>query len=177
MFMIKLIVATGLNGEIGKGNTLLWHLPKDLALFKKKTFDDAVIMGNSTYMSLPMYPMSLPDRESIVLSTEKREDFSFGQDDEIMFYSNIETLVQHITYGQKRYPEYVDWIIGGASIYRQLEHLVDEIHVTEVQANYPEADKFYSPNLEGFTEDVSQRVNVSSEDLKAAVKVYIRDNK
>ena len=32
---LSLIVAIGENGEIGKNNELLWHLPNDLKRFKK----------------------------------------------------------------------------------------------------------------------------------------------
>ena len=159
--MIKLIVAYGLNGEIGKGDTLLWHLPKDLTLFKEKTLASIVVMGHSTFKGLPTYPKGLPHRYNEVVTNK-------------ITGSMYTTLTQWIEqpYGE----EDEVWIIGGASIYKQLEHLAEEIHVTEVQANCPEADTFYKPNLEGFTEDVSQRVDVSSEDLKAVAKVYIKNS-
>ena len=33
---LKMIVATGLNFEIGVDNRLLWHLPEDMKYFKEQ---------------------------------------------------------------------------------------------------------------------------------------------
>ena len=58
--MLKIIVATGKNREIGKENKLLWHLPEDLKHFKNLTKNSTVIMGYNTYLSIgrPL-PLSL----------------------------------------------------------------------------------------------------------------------
>ena len=43
--MITIIAAIGINGELGKDNDLIWHLPNDLKRFKKITIGHHVIMG------------------------------------------------------------------------------------------------------------------------------------
>ncbi|HRG53352.1 MAG TPA: dihydrofolate reductase, partial [Bacteroidia bacterium] len=42
---ISLIVAAGLNNEIGKNNTLIWHMPADMKFFKEKTTGHCIITG------------------------------------------------------------------------------------------------------------------------------------
>jgi dihydrofolate reductase len=43
--ILSIVVATGINGEIGKDNKLLWHLPADLKYFKNLTSGHPIIMG------------------------------------------------------------------------------------------------------------------------------------
>ena len=50
--MITIVVAMGLDNEIGADNQLLWHLPKDLKYFKETTTDHPIIMGRKTYESI-----------------------------------------------------------------------------------------------------------------------------
>jgi dihydrofolate reductase len=50
---IHLIYARAANGVIGANNTLPWHLPEDLAHFKRTTMGSPVIMGRKTWDSLP----------------------------------------------------------------------------------------------------------------------------
>ena len=65
--MITIVVAVGKNSEIGKGNQLLWHLPKDLKHFKEITNGHPVIMGRKTYDSIGKLYLTVP----ILLLREK----------------------------------------------------------------------------------------------------------
>ena len=47
-----LIAAMTTRGVIGCNNRLPWHLPEDMAHFKKTTMGHAVIMGRKTYQSI-----------------------------------------------------------------------------------------------------------------------------
>jgi len=58
--MIKMIWAMDENWLIGKDNLLPWHYPKDLAYFKNLTKDEAVLMGDMTYLSLKSYYKTKP---------------------------------------------------------------------------------------------------------------------
>jgi dihydrofolate reductase len=55
--MLTLIVARARNGAIGKGNTIPWHAPEDLAAFQRETTGGALIMGRRTWESLPFRPL------------------------------------------------------------------------------------------------------------------------
>lgn len=51
--MIYMIGCMNLFHYIGKNNELLYHIPKDLAFFKKKTLNRVIVMGRKTFESLP----------------------------------------------------------------------------------------------------------------------------
>ena len=61
-----LIVAIADNRGIGVKGELPWHIAEDLKYFKKVTHGYPVIMGRTTYFSLPFRP--LKGRKNIVLN-------------------------------------------------------------------------------------------------------------
>ena len=63
---LHLIYARAANGVIGVNNTLPWHLPEDLAHFKRHTLGCPVIMGRKTWDSLPPKFRPLPGRLNLV---------------------------------------------------------------------------------------------------------------
>ena len=69
-----LVFARAQNGVIGQNGRLPWHIPADLAHFKRLTMGTPMIMGRATYDSLPGV---LPGRRHIVLTRD--EDWS-GED-------------------------------------------------------------------------------------------------
>ena len=171
--MIKLIVAHGINGEIGGDNKLLWSLPKDLKMFKEKTLDSSLLFGRKTRESLPSYPKGLPNRVTLVATSTPFKDIDCEDTKSTVMSLSKSELGGYLRL-EKRYDSGL-WFAGGKGIYEAFEHLADEIHVTEVDGSFPEADTFYKPNLTGYTEDLSQRVDVSSDTLKATAKVFIKD--
>lgn len=64
---ISLIVAMSRNRAIGRDGQLPWHLPGDLAFFKKMTRGKPLIMGRKTCQSLGK---PLPGRRNIVLTRD-----------------------------------------------------------------------------------------------------------
>ncbi len=114
---MQLIVATGLNGEIGKDNSLLWYLPEDLKHFKMMTLGKNVIVGRKTYESIPQSVIAKNDRNWIVISLNDKYTNQF---------TNAEIIVA-----------------GGEMIYNLFEDDVDVIYRTVVHSSYPDADAFY----------------------------------
>ena len=49
---LKLIYARSANGVIGLNNQMPWHLPEDLAHFKRTTLGCPVLMGRKTWESI-----------------------------------------------------------------------------------------------------------------------------
>ena len=65
---ICLIYAQAANAVIGKDGTMPWHLPEDLAHFRQRTQGCAVVMGRTTWDSLPERFRPLPGRTNIVVT-------------------------------------------------------------------------------------------------------------
>lgn len=70
------IWAQSLDGIIGDGAGMPWHLPEDLKHFKETTLGSPIIMGRRTWESLPVKP--LPGRKNIVLSSREDDEWSDG---------------------------------------------------------------------------------------------------
>ena len=61
------IAAVAENGVIGRGNSLPWHLPEDLAHFRTVTMGHPVVMGRRTHEAIGR---TLDGRLNIVLSRD-----------------------------------------------------------------------------------------------------------
>ena len=127
--MITLVVAMGLNREIGIDNQLPWHLPKDLKHFKEITSGHPIIMGRKTYESIGK---PLPNRTNIVIS-RKKDWFEEG----ILIVGSIKEAIK---FGQKIDEDI--FIIGGGNIFEQTMDIADKLEVTEIKTNI-EADTFF----------------------------------
>lgn len=65
--MISLIVAMSQNRVIGKENGMPWHIPGELARFKKITSGHSIIMGRKTFESIGRV---LPNRLNIIITCD-----------------------------------------------------------------------------------------------------------
>lgn len=130
---MKLIVAIGKDGAIGKGGNLIWRLPDDLRRFKAITIGHPVIMGRKTWESLPKKP--LPGRRNIILTRNK----DFKAEGAEIVSSPEEALA--MTVGENPF------IIGGAEIYNTFLPYVTEMHLTLVDEECRDADAFLYLNL------------------------------
>ena len=130
---IAIIVAIADNYGIGKNNDLLWHLSNDLKYFKEITTGHTVVMGKNTWESLPKKP--LPNRKNIVITDNPNEKI----DGCLMAYS-LQDAVDLMDETS------LNFIIGGASIYRQFFPYTQFLYLTRVFTS-PEADTFF-PQVE-----------------------------
>jgi dihydrofolate reductase len=127
---------------IGYKNQLLWHIPEDLAHFKKTTFGHPVIMGKNTFLSLGR---PLPGRKNIVLTLEPGETFE-GAD---VSYDLQDALHQAAEADQEEI-----FVIGGAAIYKAMLPYVDRLYLTLVPGEY-QADTYF-PDYSDFTKVISE---------------------
>lgn len=65
---LTLVAAVGRNGVIGDGSTMPWHLPEDLAFFKRTTMGGVMVMGRGTWDSIGR---ALPGRRTIVVTRDR----------------------------------------------------------------------------------------------------------
>ena len=67
---IGLIYAQAHDRVIGMAGHMPWHLPEDLAHFKRITLNHPVLMGRKTWDSLPERFRPLPGRRNIVITRQ-----------------------------------------------------------------------------------------------------------
>lgn len=65
---LTLIAAMANNRVIGSEGDMPWHLPEDLAFFKRNTRGKPILMGRKTFLSIGCQP--LPKRQNIVLTRD-----------------------------------------------------------------------------------------------------------
>jgi dihydrofolate reductase len=141
---ISNIVAVAGNNGIGKDNKLLCHIPGDLKRFRRITGGHTVIMGKNTFLSLP--GGALPNRRNIVITDNRSERFPGCE----MVYS-VEEAIEHGDDDKENF------VIGGASVYRQFLPLADTLYLTRVDKVF-EADTFF-PEISGDEwEEISREV-------------------
>lgn len=114
--MINMIVCKNNFDYIGKDNKMLYHIPKDLAFFKRKTVNHVIIMGRKTFESLPGM---LPNREHWVIT----RDPSFNK---ARSFNSIDDVLEAID------PNVDYYIIGGGEIYKQFMPYANCLYITEV---------------------------------------------
>jgi dihydrofolate reductase len=68
MTRVTLLAAIGRNLVIGKDGDMPWHLPDDLAHFKRTTLGHPLVMGRKTYESIGR---ALPGRRTIVVTRQR----------------------------------------------------------------------------------------------------------
>ena len=120
MTILSMIVAHADDRIIGKDNDMPWHLPADLAYFKKTTLGKPVIMGRKTYESIGR---PLPGRLNIVIS----RDTSYQAEGVTTVLSVDKALeaagdVEEIM------------VIGGGAIYAHCLDKADRLYITHIKA-------------------------------------------
>jgi dihydrofolate reductase len=159
---LHLIFARAANGVIGYKDKLPWHLPEDMAHFKRTTLGSPVIMGRKTWDSLPPRFRPLPGRLNIVLTRQ----LDWQEDGTRCFtglQEALEACAQH---------EHV-WVIGGAQIYAQAEPIADSAVVTEIDAVF-EGDA-YAPQFGPGWVETARENHVSTNGLKFSFVNYTRN--
>jgi dihydrofolate reductase len=117
--MLIAVVAMDPNRLIGRDGTLPWHLPEDLAFFKKTTLGHPILMGRKTFQSIGR---PLPKRRNIVLTRDR--EWTHDGVDVIHSPAEIPTSDEKI------------FVIGGAEIYHALSPQIDEWLVSHVHETY-----------------------------------------
>jgi len=122
---LHIIFAKARNGVIGKDNALPWHLPEDMAHFKRVTMGCPVIMGRKTWDSLPPKFRPLPGRTNVVVSRQQ------GWNE--MGAKPSSSLREALSFCE----QFQDvWVIGGAELYAQALPYACSAVVTEIDADF-----------------------------------------
>ena len=145
MSEVAIIVAVDLDGAIGRGNALPWHLPDDLKRFKALTFGKPVLMGRKTAQAIGR---ALPGRRNLVLTRGATAPFP---DQEVV--SGIDAALASVGNDVA--------VIGGGEIYAQAMPYATVVHLTRVDTHVANADTFFAPLDPKVWEETSRKVHLA----------------
>lgn len=153
---LALIWAQSENGVIGRDGRLPWRIPREMAHFRKVTLGKPVIMGRSTFESLPA-PLS--QRTNIVLT--RRDEFA--PEGVTVVHSLADALaIAEAAATDNGAKEAV--VIGGAEVYAEALPLADRLYVTIVHAEL-EGDTF-APEFDEDQWALQESECVASDDVE-----------
>ena len=172
--MVTMIAAVARNRAIGFENKLLYWLPNDLRRFKQLTTGHTILMGRRTFESLPNG--ALPNRRNCVLtrsaaasgpsapgSVAASGSFAPGpvaasgpfvgvRAGGFSPPENVECFPNWDTFLFTCMPDEEIFIIGGATLYRDLLCKADRLCLTEIDDTPAQADAFFPDYSEGWQE-------------------------
>jgi len=152
------IVAIDNNSGLSKNGTIPWNIKSDMKFFQKKTENNIVIMGRSTFFSLPEKNRPLKERINIVL-THNPEKYDHLVQSNLLFTNenNISSVIDDV---KRLNPTFSVYIIGGNQIYEKYLHLCDNIFITHISENYY-CDLFFNDEklIEGFEKTIIEENN------------------
>lgn len=157
--MISLMVAHDPSYVIGKDNKLPWHIPEDLAYFKKHTVGKGMVMGRNTYESIGR---PLPKRRNIIV-TRNNDYQAEGAD-------VVHTIEDAIRLAESVHDEVM--VIGGEQIFRSVLPIADRLYITLIHKNF-EGDTYF-PEYGDEWKLVSESAQQLSGDIPFSYLVFER---
>ena len=156
---LHLIYARARNNVIGLQGDLPWHLPEDLAHFKRTTLGQPVVMGRVTWESIPEKFRPLPGRSNVVVSRQSN------------YSATGATVADSLQAALALFaPDQVVWLIGGAQLYAQGLPLASQVVVTEIDADF-EGDA-HAPLLSSDWQEQSRSKHTSAQGLNYSVVTW-----
>ena len=119
---LSIVVAMGGNRLIGKDNHLPWHLPADLAFFKKLTTGNTILMGRKTFDSIGR---PLPSRRNIIITRNTNIEITGCE-----VVNSIEEALS-LVQGETEV-----MVIGGAKLYQQILPIADRLYITQIEGEF-----------------------------------------
>jgi dihydrofolate reductase len=117
---ISMIAAMAHDRVIGKDNQMPWHLPADLAHFKRVTLGKPVLMGRKTFESIGR---PLPGRRNLVIS--RNPDY---QAEGIEVVGSVEAALALLAGSSVK--ELM--VIGGGHLYAEMLPSADCLYLTQI---------------------------------------------
>jgi len=160
---LSIIVAHDKNNGIGFKGKIPWHISEDFKWFKRQTTGKIVVMGTTTYFSLPDKSRPLPNRENYVLCNES-EYYNKIKEEGAKFFTKLEDVIE--------FSENKDvFIIGGASIYKQFIEYADYLYITKINKEF-KCDTFFPQIDYNNWEHIFKGENIEYEDYTYSFNFY-----
>lgn len=135
---ITIVAAVGKNGEIGEEGNMPWYLKSELQWFRALTLNGTVIMGRTTFKSLENKPLA--NRLNIVVCSRNVK----AQESESAYFCTAASLGQAVAIARTHERRQI-FLIGGARIFEEGMGIADEIWLSQINREYPQADTFFPP--------------------------------
>lgn len=133
---LNIIAAITNDRALGLSGGLLYPISADLKRFKELTMGSPIIMGRKTFESFPSGP--LPGRRNIVVSRNPSYSPS-----EAEVYGSLDAALAAVEGCDRAF------VIGGGELYRQAIPYADNLLLTVIDVERPDADTFFPEVLEG----------------------------
>jgi dihydrofolate reductase len=134
---ITIIAAVASNDVIGKNGSIPWHLPADLAHFKRTTTGHTLVMGRRTYESTG----ALPGRRTLVLTRDpgwRPKGAEKGREAEVEAVRSLDEAIERA----RAAGETELFVCGGEAVYREALPKAERMVLTRVDAE-PEGDTHF----------------------------------
>ena len=143
MARITLVVAMDAERGIGIGNRLPWHLPEDLAHFKRITSGHPIVMGRKTFDSIGR---ALPNRRNIVITRNagwrhEGVERAASLAEALALCGDVEVFV-----------------IGGGQIFAEALPLAERLELTEIARRF-DCDTFFPALAAGAWREQAREVH------------------
>jgi len=117
--IISLIAGLATDRVIGMENAMPWHLPGDLAWFKRNTLNKPVIMGRKTFESIGR---PLPGRLNIVISSKP------GEHEGVTWVTSVDAALAAAGGVEEV------MVMGGGRVYEQFLPKANRLYLTHIDA-------------------------------------------
>lgn len=144
---ISIIFAMDKNRVIGKDNKLPWHLPAELAYFKRVTMGHPIIMGRKTHESIGK---PLAGRENVVVTRDPG------------YTATGCTVVHSVQEVLDRFGDQEVFVIGGAQMMREFLPMTHKLYMTRIDHAF-EGDTFFPEINEREWRLISQEEGITDE--------------
>lgn len=153
---LHMIIAQSLNGIIGNGNKLPWHVSEELKLFKETTMGHDLIMGRNTFISIPK---KLEGRKVHILASKLilhnklqlcdtvssdivKALFACADDSIVYICGGKSVYNQFIDYCEKIIVSVINQVIEGDILYNVFEEIDPDAWKVESQDDYNGFSRF-----------------------------------
>jgi dihydrofolate reductase len=159
---LTLVAAVARGGVIGRDGGIPWRIREDMARFRTLTTGHPVVMGRTTWDSLPDRYRPLPGRRNFVLTRNP----AWGADGAERVAS-VEDALDALGGADRVF------VIGGAEVYAAALPLADELELTEVDLDV-EGDTLFPEWDRSAFEEVQRESHVSEDGTPFAFVTYRR---
>ncbi len=143
MPIYNLIACIDRNRAIGLNGDQLVYIKEDLKRFKELTMGHTIVMGRRTNEVIPN--RRLAGRRNVVISKSMGESGVLSGVDDVLVLPGIPEMVEALK------DETEVFVIGGEMLYRATMPLASRLHLTLIDASFPQADAYF-PSFDGWRE-------------------------